>query len=110
MRPNQQTTADCYGVTYFGPDEDAPEEEQAADLTAWMAASEARGHALFEARQRAELRSKVGRAINRCAFLEADLAAERFEEFRRYFRARLATERETLDRLNRKLEALTRAV
>lgn len=106
MAARQLTTTDCYGGTYFGPDDDAPEEEQAADLTAWMADSASRSRARFLARQRAELSAKLGRAHSRVAFLEAELRAERFEEFRRYFRGRIALEQKTVDQLTKKLEAL----
>jgi hypothetical protein len=107
MSQLQATTSDCNGNLYFGPDAEESEEEQAADLTAWMADSQARGKARFLTRQRAELRAKAGRAASRVSFLEAELRAERFEEFRRYFRGRLTTERTVLESLNRKLDALT---
>jgi hypothetical protein len=106
MPGKQATTADCYGDTYFGPEEDAPEEEQAADLTAWMADSASRSRARFLAQQRSELSAKLGRAHSRLIFLEAELRAERFEEFRRYFRGRMAIEQKTIDQLTKKLETL----
>lgn len=86
---------------YFGAGDE--EDDQGAGVTDWMAQQEERSRVILSKAVNDQLRGKLGRAERRLAYWQGELAAERFEEFRRQFRERVAIERKTVDDLSAQL-------
>lgn len=87
---------------YFGGASD-DEDDQQAGVTDWMAQQEERSRVVLSKAIEDQLRAKLGRAERRLAYWAHELAEERFEEFKRQFRERVAIERKTVDELSAQL-------
>ncbi|MFA5634644.1 MAG: hypothetical protein WC977_01950 [Anaerovoracaceae bacterium] len=85
---------------YFGAEED---DDQGAGVTDWMAAQEERSRVVLCKAIVDQLLRRLHRAERRLAYWTGILDAEPLEEFKRQFRARVATERETVDELRSQL-------
>lgn len=86
---------------YFGADDE--DNDQAAGVTDWMAQQEERSRVILSKAVDDQLRAKLHRAERRLAYWQGELAAERYEEFRKQFRERVGHERKTVEDLSAQL-------